>query len=169
MVAGIIVGILAAFIAAEALEVSRWGAERIVVWAARRWRDRSGVDHSKEWLDDLEERPGSTLKLITALWLALGTIVPADWLTLNLPSLWRMALPGLRAAAEIRDAVRNTLVAHFDSFSTDASVGWLHLMTLRAAVSLLPQGRRKIYFLRSGRLSSSGCPAEPGLHFAHLC
>ena len=47
MVTGIIVGILAAIIAAEALEVSRWGAERIVVWAAQRSRDRNGIDHTK--------------------------------------------------------------------------------------------------------------------------
>ena len=45
---GIILGILMAVIAAEALEISRWGAERIVEWAARRWRGRSGVDHTKE-------------------------------------------------------------------------------------------------------------------------
>jgi hypothetical protein len=145
MVTGIIVGVLAAIIAAEALEVSRWGAERIVVWAARRSRDRNGIDHIKEWLDDLKERPGSTLKLITALWLALGTIVPADWLTLNLPSLWRMALPSLRAAAEARDALRNLLRARFGNFSPDASIGWFHLITVRAVASILPEGRREIY------------------------
>lgn len=142
---GIILGILIAAVAAETLEISRWGAERIVVWAARRWRDRTGVDHTKEWLDDLKERPGSTLKLITALWLALGTIVPADWLTLNLPSLWRMALPGLRTAAELRDALANLARARFGNFSASTSIGWLHVMAVRAAASLLPEAHREVY------------------------
>jgi hypothetical protein len=142
---GIILGVVIAVVAAEALEVTRWGAERIVVWAARRWRGRTGVDHTKEWLDDLKERPGSTLKLITALWLALGTIVPADWLSLNLPSLWRMALPGLRTVAEARDALANLVRARFDNFSADTSIGWLHLMAVRAAASLLPEARREGY------------------------
>ena len=83
--------------------------------------------------------------MITALWLALGTIVPAGWLTLNLPSLWRLALPSLRAAAEARDALANLARARFDNFSADASVGWLHLMTVRAAASLLPEARREAY------------------------
>jgi hypothetical protein len=142
---GIILGILIAVAAAEALEISRWCAERIVVWAARRWRDRSGVDHTKEWLDDLEERPGSTLKLITALWLAAGTIVPAGWLTLNLPSLWRMTLPSLRAAGKVRDALATLVRARFGNLSADTSIGWLHLMVLRAAVSVLPEARRSAF------------------------
>jgi hypothetical protein len=143
--ADIILGILAAVIAAETLDISRWSADHIVRWAARRWLDRSGVDHTKEWLDDLEERPGSILKLITALWQALGTIIPAGWLTLNLPSLWRMISPGLQAAAEARDALANLVRTRPGLLSTDTSIGWLPLMMARAAASLLPESRREAY------------------------
>jgi hypothetical protein len=51
-------GVAVAMLAAEALDICRWGAERIVIWAARRWRKRSSVDHAEERLDDLKERPG---------------------------------------------------------------------------------------------------------------
>jgi len=43
--------------------------------------------------------------LISALWLALGTVVPPDWLTSGLPSVWRAARPYLCAAAEVREVL----------------------------------------------------------------
>ena len=101
----VLLGAAIAMLAAEALDICRWYAERIVVWAAKRWKERNGIDHAEEWLDDLKERPGNILKLISAVWLALGAVVPPDWLTLGLPSLWRAARPYLHATAEIRDAL----------------------------------------------------------------
>lgn len=143
----IILGILIAIVGAELLDVSRWCAESIVRWAGSRWRDRSGVDHTREWLDDLKERPTSTLRLITALWIAFGAVIPPEWLTLNLPSLWQMTQPYRRTAAEIRDVLFTLVRARLGSFRSEAEAGRLHLIAIRAVASLLPEGRRDRYFL----------------------
>jgi hypothetical protein len=76
---------------------------------------RSGIDHTNEWLEDLKERPTRVLRLISALWLGLGSVIPAGWLTLNLPSLSRIARPYKDTFAEIMRLVANlvrTRIAH---------------------------------------------------------
>lgn len=138
----VLLGVAIAMLAAEALDISRWGAERIVVWAAQRWKDRSGIDHTKEWLDDLKERPGNILKLLSAVWLAMGAIVPPDWLTLNAPSLWRAARPYRYTAAEVRAVLIGLVRARVRDFGTETGLGRLHLLAIRAAASLLPEGQR---------------------------
>ncbi|GGP09668.1 hypothetical protein LDL08_25100 [Nonomuraea glycinis] len=73
----------------------------IVRWAARCWEKRSGIDHTADWLEDLEHGPPTIFKLLSALWLALSAIVPPERLTLNLPSVWRMAKPSVFILADV--------------------------------------------------------------------
>lgn len=139
----LLIALLMAVIVAEVLGACDWVAKRIVTWSGRRWKDREGVDHTREWLEDLENRPGTILKLITAIWLALGTILPADWMTLGLPSLWRIMLPYRESAVDVIDFFTGLVRARITQSGIRGD--WLHMLTIRAAVSLLPAHERARY------------------------
>lgn len=134
-----LLGVIAAVLAAEVLDISEWFSNRTVRWAGRRWKMRSGIDHTAEWLDDLEERPARVLRLISALWLGLGSVVPAGWLTLNLPSLFRIARPYKDAVADIVRLAVNLARARIADAKVDARTDWLCVIAIRAAASLLPR------------------------------
>ena len=141
----LLIALLMAVIVAELLGACDWVAKRIVTWSGRRWNEREGIDHTREWLEDLEDRPGTVLKLITAIWLALGTILPANWMTLGLPSLWRMTLPYRESVGGVVDFLTGLARARITKSGTSTRGDRLFLLTIRAAVSLLPAYERARY------------------------
>jgi hypothetical protein len=141
----VLLGLLSALIATEVLSGCDWIAKRVVEWAGRRWSEREGIDHTREWLEDLEERPGTILKLVTALWLAMATIVPPEWMTLGLPSLWRVTLPFRQTAADVADFLTGLANARVSATGISTQADRLCLLAIRAAASLLPIQERARY------------------------
>jgi hypothetical protein len=94
----IVGGIVAGLVATELSAWAEWAAYPITRLAARRHAKRSGQDHQAEWIDDVRRRPGQVLKLVSAVWLLAGTVLPAGWTSLNLPSLSRLVIARTGAA-----------------------------------------------------------------------
>lgn len=126
----------------ELLGLNRWLARWLIAWAARRWEARTGIDHRTEWFDDLAALPTDLARLLSALWIAVGTVVPADRLTLNLPSIRRAIRPGRQAAAAaVRVLLRLSRAWVVAAMSQRGSYRW----TVRIAVALLPRTARARY------------------------
>ncbi|MFI0479394.1 hypothetical protein [Actinomadura sp. 9N215] len=139
----LVISLLIPLIANEITGYSDWLARRITCWAAGRWKDKQGHDYLQEWIDDLKELPTPLLRLLSACWLALGTIVPPHWLTLNLPSLWRLSQPLLHVGARVLQLVAGVITARAKGYlPRAATVGRWHGWILEAAVLLLPAGQR---------------------------
>jgi hypothetical protein len=144
----IVLDIIIAVVVNELLGTSRWLTRCAVLWAAARWKARSGIDHSEEWLADLAGRT-DLLNLFRAIWLCLSAVVPPEWLTPNLPSLWRAAKPFRQTAAEIRILVSWLIWSGLRGlrarFPGDAAISRTARFVLKAAVSLLPPEQRRRY------------------------
>jgi hypothetical protein len=132
----------------EFLGLTDWLAYRITRWTAARWKARTGFDHLEEMLEDLDHAPGRLFKVISSSWLLLGTYINVEYLTLNLPSLWRRSSPFRSALSETFQAIagllgslQNRIVAR-----VAPAVGpKLHTMIVKSAVSLLPKREQPRY------------------------
>lgn len=144
----VVLSILLALGINEFLGVTDWLADRIIRWAAHRWKERTGFDHLDELREDLEHSPGRLLKVVTASWFLLSTFIGPSRTTLNLPSLWRLSRP-------VRDAVRETLALirevaraierRMAQRLSSRSPNRIHLLVIRIAASTLPRDDRLRY------------------------
>jgi len=73
--------------------------------AARRWTEKAGLELKGSFEEDLEKAPTSTIRLFMALWYLLGSVVPAGWLTLGLPTVWRLSRPYRETAGQLARAI----------------------------------------------------------------
>lgn len=170
----IILSIAIALLANEILGGTHRLARLLVRWAGRRWATRSGIDHTADWIEDLEHGPPTLFKLFSALWLALSAIVPPERLTLNLPSMWRILRPLAHVVGDvIRATFRLAIAISFRAWARRWKVPsdvvhpmhqWLVLAVaslmgkdmrdrfaeeLMAEVAFVPEGSARIRFVTS--------------------
>lgn len=89
----VFISFLLAWIFNEIFGLTDWVSKPIMRLAARRWTERTGIDHRESFEEDLEKAPTGTTRLLMSLWYLLGSVVPPEWLTLGLPSIWRLSRP----------------------------------------------------------------------------